>query len=196
MDSRTRAQTTLDFAIAMGIFLLAVSFVFTFIPSLTAPFVDGDQDQSVASDRVASHLSEGALGSPDEPFVVNQTCATVFFDESKQDYTAIPAGCGYNGTGHNERVGLSDRLDIQIELLHVNPNKTGSDRYRVVCVDSNGDIIHEESGTCESDSKYRIGEEPPDTESVTVARRVMTVPDCSFGADVQSCDVTLRVSVW
>jgi hypothetical protein len=194
MDSRTRAQTTLDFAIAMGIFLLAVSFVFTFIPSLTAPFVDGDQDQSVASDRVASHLSEGALGSPDEPFVVNQTCATVFFDESKQDYTAIPAGCGYNGTGHNERVGLSDRLDIQIELLHVDPEKTGSARYRVVCVDSSGNVIHEGTGTCET--TYRIGEEPPDTESVTVARRVMTVPDCSFGADVQSCDVTLRVSVW
>jgi len=64
----------------------------------------------------------------------------------------------------------------------------------VVCVDSSGNVIHEGTGTCET--TYRIGEEPPDTESVTVARRVMTVPDCSFGADVQSCDVTLRVSVW
>ena len=42
----SRAQSPLDFAIAMGIFLVAVTFVFTFIPSLTAPFVEGNQDRS------------------------------------------------------------------------------------------------------------------------------------------------------
>ena len=66
MRDDTRAQTPLDFAIAMGIFLVAVTFVFTFIPSMTTPFVEGNQDRSVTADRVAGHLTEDALGSPDE----------------------------------------------------------------------------------------------------------------------------------
>jgi len=82
MQDSTRGQTVIDFAIAMGVFLVAVAFVFTFIPSLTTPFVEGNQDTSVTADRVASHLAEGALGDPADPFVVDEGCAEVFFDAS------------------------------------------------------------------------------------------------------------------
>lgn len=192
-----RGQTTLDFAIAMGLFLLTVSFTFMFIPSLTAPFVSANQDGSVAADRVASHLAMGALGDPDEPYVVDQDCATPFFEDAEM--SQVPASCGYAGSSFKERVGLDDRRGLRIEMLHVDPSRSGESRFRQVCVDSDGNVTHEETGSCQVD--YSIGDEPTSDSSVTVAHRVVTVPDCEFGTDpygssIESCDVTVRVIVW
>ena len=140
MTGQDRAQTPLDFAIAMSIFLLAVTFVFTFIPSLTAPFVEGNQDKTVTADRVASHLAEGALGDPAEPFVVDDDCARPFFDESTDD-SDIPSTCGYSGVNLSERVGVNtDRLQVNVTIEQVNATASGDDRFRTVCIDSNGEI--------------------------------------------------------
>jgi hypothetical protein len=200
MTGQDRAQTPLDFAIAMGIFLLAVTFVFTFIPSLTAPFVEGNQDKSVTADRVASHLAEGALGDPAEPFVVDDSCAEVFFNKSN----TIPSHCGYsdNGDGDydlSERVGVdTDRLQVNVTIEQINASADGDDRFRTVCTDADGGaVIHEEvSGTSCGGAEFMVGDEPTDSSSVVVARRIVTIPDCQFGSDVESCDVTLKVRVW
>lgn len=190
-----RGQTTLDFAIAMGLFLLAVAFTFMFIPSLTTPFVAGQQDGSVAADRVASHLSEGGLGDPDEPFVVEQSCATPFFADA--DPSNVPDHCGYSGTGYEERVGVGDNLDVHVDVVHVEPDSEGDARFRIVCVDG-GTVTHNGTSTdCESKDPadvYRIGPEPTSDSSVSVARRIVTFPDCEFEKD--SCDATIRVMVW
>ena len=191
-----RAQTTLDFAIAMGVFLVTVAFVFTFIPSLTAPFVDGDQDKSVTADRVASHLAEGGLGDPAEPFVVDDSCAEVFFDESTVDGD-IPSTCGFSGDNLSERVGVNtDRLQVNVTIEQVNTTATSDDpfdRFRTVCIDSNGDVNHtERASSCPN--KFVIGETADADDSVVVARRIVTIPGCTF--DTESCDVTLKVRVW
>ena len=203
MTGQDRAQTPLDFAIAMGIFLLAVTFVFTFIPSLTAPFVEGNQDKTVTADRVASHLAEGGLGDPAEPFVVNDSCAEVFFNKSN----TIPSYCGYSDNGNgdynlSERVGVdTDRLQVNVTIEQVNTTATRDDRFdrfRTVCTRADGGaIIHEEvSGTSCGGAEFMVGDEPTDDDSVVVARRIVTIPDCQFGSDVESCDVTLKVRVW
>ena len=193
MTGQDRAQTPLDFAIAMSIFLLAVTFVFTFIPSLTAPFVEGNQDKSVTADRVASHLAEGGLGDPAEPFVVNDSCAEVFFDESTDDGN-IPSTCGYSGDNLGERVGVdTDRLQVNVTIEQVNTTATGDDRFRTVCIDSNGDVSHtERASSCPN--KFVVGETADADDSVVVARRIVTIPGCTF--DTETCDVTLRVEVW
>ena len=193
MTGQNRAQTPLDFAIAMGIFLLAVTFVFTFIPSLTAPFVQGDQDKSVTADRVASHLAEGAFGEPGDPFVVDDDCARPFFDESTDDGD-IPSTCGYSGDELGERVGVdTDRLQVNVTIEQVNTTATGDDRFRTVCIDSNGDVNHtERASSCPN--KFVVGETADADDSVVVARRIVTIPGCTF--DTKSCDVTLRVEVW
>ena len=195
MRDDTRAQTPLDFAIAMGIFLVAVTFVFTFIPSMTTPFVEGNQDRSVTADRVAGHLTEDALGSPDDPFVVNDSCAEVFFNASTND-TDIPAPCGYSGDDVYERVGVDgDRLGVNVTVEQVDTTASGNDRLRTVCVDGNGDVAHEDSaGTC--DVNFTVGDEPGERSSLVVARRIVTIPGCSFGPGVSACDVTLTVRVW
>ena len=190
----SRAQSPLDFAIAMGIFLVAVTFVFTFIPSLTAPFVEGNQDRSAAADRVASHLAEGGLGDPADPFVVDETCATVFFDGSTDDGD-VPSGCGYSGDDTDERVGVDgDRLRVNVTVEQVNATASGDDRFRTVCHNSSVGVIHEENVSFDCDVRYTVGGEPSDRSSIVVARRVVTIPGCSFG--VESCDAIMKVRVW
>ena len=195
MTGRNRAQTPLDFAIAMGIFLLTVTFVFTFIPSLTAPFVEGDQDKSVTADRVASHLAEGALGDPAEPFVVDDSCAEVFFDGSTVD-SDIPSTCGFSGDDLGERVGVdTDRLQVNVTVEQIDPDESGDARFRMVCVDKDDDVSHADNGTApDCDEKFAVGETADADDSVVVARRIVTIPGCTF--DTETCDVTLRVEVW
>ena len=196
-EDRSRAQTTLDFAIAMGIFLLAIAFVFSFIPSLTAPFVTGGQDGSVTGDRIASHLAEGGLGNPNEPYVVNTTCADTFFNESTQDASHVPLGCGYDGTGIHERVGVADRHDVEVQLLRINATASGDDRFEFVCSFDNGTIGNvSDRSDCDptdGDVLYATDEGVPNDRSTTVTRRIVTIPGCDFGTD--GCDVTLRVKV-
>jgi hypothetical protein len=192
--TNSRAQTTLDFAIAMGIFLLAVAFVFTFIPSLTSPFVDSNQERSVVADRTASHLAEGALGDPNRPLIVEEACATAFFGNK-----SVPTECDGFGDGKtHERLGLSPDIGFNISLVHVNASASGKERYRTVCIAEDGEsIIHEGDSdkSCDKDLRYTIGDEPRESDSVTVARRIVTVENCEFeGAD--ACDATLLVEVY
>ena len=187
----SRAQSPLDFAIAMGIFLVAVTFVFTFIPSLTAPFVEGNQDRSATADRVASHLAEGGLGDPADPFVVDETCATDFFaGRSNSD-------CGYSGDDTDERVGVDgDRLRVNVTVEQVDPDASRDDRFRTVCHDDTHGVVHEDEANSSTscDVRYTVGDEPSDRSSIVVARRVVTIPGCSFG--VESCDAIMKVRVW
>ena len=194
MTGQDRAQTPLDFAIAMSIFLLAVTFVFTFIPSLTAPFVEGNQDKTVTADRVASHLAEGGLGDPAEPFVVDDNCARPFFDESTDDGD-IPSTCGYSGDELGERVGVdTDRLQVNVTVEQIDPDATGDARFRTVCVDQSGDVSQASNTSITCDEEFVVGETADADDSVVVARRIVTIPGCTF--DTESCDATLRVEVW
>jgi hypothetical protein len=194
MTDSTRAQTPLDFAIAMGVFLVAVIFVFTFIPSMTTPYVEGNQDRSVTANRVADHLSEGALGDPADPFVLNGSCATDFFADTPN------SSCGYSGSDFYERVGVNDdRLGVNVTVEQVDTTASGDDRFRTVCHNGSVGVIHEENTSFDCDTRYVAGDESGNQSSVVVARRIVTIPGCDFdtgSTDVKSCDATLRVRVW
>ncbi|MFB6269508.1 MAG: hypothetical protein ABEH83_06165 [Halobacterium sp.] len=88
----TRAQTTVDFAIGISIFLVTVAFAFAFLPGVIAPFTDTDVGDPVSANRVADHLATDRLGSPDHPYVLNATEAAVFFDsdDALADTVAVP----------------------------------------------------------------------------------------------------------
>ena len=194
MTDSTRAQTPLDFAIAMGVFLVAVIFVFTFIPSMTTPYVEGNQDRSVTANRVADHLSEGALGDPADPFVLNDSCATDFFADTPN------SNCGYSGSDFYERVGVNDdRLGVNVTVEQVDTTASGDDRFRTVCHNGSVGVIHEENASFDCDTRYVAGDESGNQSSVVVAQRIVTIPGCDFdtgSTDVKSCDATLRVRVW
>ena len=54
--SGDRGQTTQDFAIGIGIFILAIAFVFAFVPTIITPFADAGGAQTAQSDRVAATI--------------------------------------------------------------------------------------------------------------------------------------------
>lgn len=84
---RGRAQTTLDFAIGMSVFLIAVTFVFSFIPGMLQPFTGSNEAKTVVADRVADSLAEGMLGDPSEPYILDRTCTIAFFAAEHSDGT-------------------------------------------------------------------------------------------------------------
>lgn len=188
-----RGQTTLDFAIAMGVFLLAIAFVFSFIPTLTAPFLDGDQELSAATDRTASHLAEGALGHPGKPFIAEEPCATALFDER-----SAPSSCGFEGATTREHLGLSDRIDVEVEMVRIYPDNPPGDRERLVCATSGGDILNKTDSICNVTYSIATDDTPDEERSVTVSRRVVSMQSCLFDNYEAggACDVTLIVRMW
>lgn len=143
-----RAQTTLDFAIGMSVFLLTVAFAFTFVPSMTAPFVDGSQPDTATADRVASHLAEGQLADPDDPYVLNETCTQKFFENN-----TAPDHCAFEeDPGFRERIGVDDGANVNVTLERA--TYVGGDR--------------------QYDVEYGIGDDPENADSIVVARRVVS----------------------
>jgi hypothetical protein len=112
-----RAQTTVDFAIGAGIFLLVVAFVFAFIPGTFTPFVDADQPQS--ADRAAATLAGGELGNPDQPYVLDHACTATFFDHFRNGANA-PATCRFDHEAGtlNEALGVPNTTNVNVSIRH------------------------------------------------------------------------------
>ena len=83
-----RAQTAIDFAVAMGVFLLAVAFVLAFVPSMFAPFFGHGVGDTVTADRAAATVIDGHLSEGGTP-VLNETATRDFFSkcETSSDLT-------------------------------------------------------------------------------------------------------------
>ena len=85
-DRSDRAQTALDFAAAMGVFLLALAFVLAFIPSMFAPFFDAGAGSELRGDRAAATLVEAELvEEPGSPAVLDPDAIESFFDGCDED---------------------------------------------------------------------------------------------------------------
>ena len=83
-----RGQTTLDFAVAMSIFLVTVLFVLAYAPTMFDPFAGGSGTKLVVADRAATTLSADVLvASTADPGVLSIGCVAEFFDKSVDDAT-------------------------------------------------------------------------------------------------------------
>ena len=60
-DHQSRGQTSIDFVVGIGVFLLAVAFVLAFVPSMFAPFFGMGAGDALTADRSAAYLAENAL---------------------------------------------------------------------------------------------------------------------------------------
>jgi len=180
-----RAQTTLDFAIGMSIFLITVAFVLSFSTGITEPFADTDQAHTVTADRVADALAGGMLGDHEEPSVLDDECTTAFFGGPD------PGDCNFDpGNALKVRVGLEGRPSgTEPELnVTVRGNLTNdADGADVLCWDD-GDQVVVEADNADCDDRYTAGPTPPtDTGSVVVARRMVSI---------NGIDATVLVRVW
>ncbi|WP_224269570.1 DUF7287 family protein [Haloprofundus salinisoli] len=174
-----RAQTTIDFAIGAGVFLLTVAFVVAFVPSMLAPFADGGQEDTVVADRVASNLVGGTLSAPGTPYRVDGECAAVFFDAP----VASDPDCGFDGTSLNERVGVAADVRLNVTL---DGDWTGDGVERLCWDENERRVVAASASGC--DHRFEDGDTPPtDTNSVVVAWRTV-----SFAGD----PAQLEVRVW
>jgi hypothetical protein len=104
-----RAQTTQDYAVGIGVFLLTVAFVFSYVPSAlgVAETADAGAESAVAdrlaTDLVATHSVDGYSTRLDEPavsaFFANGSMSTIRADYDLADTTLANVTLEYaNGT--------------------------------------------------------------------------------------------------
>ncbi|WP_117591728.1 DUF7287 family protein [Haloprofundus halophilus] len=169
--SSSRAQTTIDFAIGAGVFLLAVAFVVAFVPSMLSPFAGGGQEDTVVADRVASQLVGGTLSAPETPYRVDGECAAAFFDAS----VAGDPDCEFDTDAStvNERVGVSDRVRLNVTL---DGDRTGDGVERLCWDDDERRIVEADASGCDDANRFEAGPTPPtDSSSVVVAWRTVSL---------------------
>ena len=145
-----RAQTTIDFAIGISLFLVVAAFVIAFVPTIFAPFESTEGPQT--ADRIATSLSTDRLGDPSEPHVLNATCTSDFFTQLNGG-DAAPSTCRFDASADTTR-----------ELFALN-------RPRGV----NVTIRHANDSVVDSGGRLAAGPTPPETASVTAAARVVSL---------------------
>ncbi len=99
--TRERGQTTLDFFVGVSVFLVTVGLVLTFVPGMLDPFAGGREVNALAADRAATELTTDVLGNPRDPYALNETRVSAFFDPS---------------TDVNGLLGLADPVAVNATL--------------------------------------------------------------------------------
>jgi hypothetical protein len=161
-----RAQTTLDFAFGIGVFLLVLAFAFTFVPGMIEPFDAGTATETVGANRVADSLAEGMLGDPATPYVLNTTCTVGFFNAS------VPPGCSYTGSTVRDRIAFSPTQDVNVTLR----GAVSDDQYRRLCWNGTAFGGVGTSDCSGGDLELSTGNAvPSDRQSSVTARRVVSV---------------------
>lgn len=187
-----RAQTTLDFAVGISIFIVAVSFAVTFVPGMLDPFTAGPQSNTVGADRVATQLSTSTFAEPTNPYVLTEVCTVEFFSTARSGGGTL-SSCPATGDSLREWIGLSDRQGVNISIEGDDNANLSTDVERLCFDITRGEIV-QESNAGDCDPVFEAGDDPPGSSaSVTLARRTMLIP--SPGAQ-KGYDATLEVRVW
>ena len=181
--SGARGQTTLDFAVGVSVLLLTLATVFLFVPGALGVFTEGGQENIGSANRIASSLSEGLLGDPTRPHLLNRTCTVEFFDDNS------PSHCRHTGANLSDRVGLNQFMTANVTLQ--SNLSIDSDDRDILCWDDDDSILVERDNSTFCDGNYvdfRIGSTPPTGSATTVtARRIV---------EIEGIDATLLVEVW
>jgi hypothetical protein len=111
---RDRAQTAQDFAVGIGLFLLAVAFVFAFVPQVVSPYDVGiGASESAQADRAATMIV-GNLSVEDRPNELDHDAADDYFEptpgndvsvDQLRDRTGLPFSSRINVTVRNVETG-------------------------------------------------------------------------------------------
>jgi hypothetical protein len=144
-----RGQTTIDYAIGIGLFLVAVAFVFLSLPSMFGPFNSADGDFLILADRSADQLTaELLVEDVTDPSVLNTTCTVEFFDNDTDT-----GNCRYDTDGADPATALGiDRVGISANVTI----RDDADRIRTI------------DGT-----DLAVGDAPGPNDNIAVARRAV-----------------------
>jgi hypothetical protein len=147
-----RGQTTTDFTVGMGLFLVTLVVVVGFLPSVFGPFDTDTGSQAVVAERVADRLAADLLvREPTEPTVLNATCTAAFFAAGGSE----PPGCRYP----------ADSADLA--------DAVGTRSFRTL------NVTVEDGGAVETVEGTRLaaGPDPSGAASVVTTRRTVLLDD-------------------
>jgi len=179
-----RGQTTIDFALGISIFLVALAFIVVFVPGMLQPFVGGTQAETPAANRIADDLSQRLLGNASHPYALETDCTREFFT------AGAPAACQFDAGTLQEQVGVLDRTNVNVTIRG---NVTGDADEATLCWNDAGDeFVEQDDATCSpgvgGDVLLARGSDPTVQGGKTIsARRV---------ALLQGHDVTIEVVLW
>jgi len=183
-DSRTvasrerRGQTTLDFAVGMSIFLVALVFVLAFVPGMLEPFSGGTQSETPAVNRVADDLTQRTLTDGDQAYVLDETCTVALFTSGS------PSACRYDGDSLSDKVGILERSPVNV-TIRGDLDSSGSDSF--LCWDGTADTVRER-GHPDCDTVLSAGSKPAGSGGKTVSAHRVALLDGE--------DVTIEVVMW
>ena len=169
-----RAQTQIDFAVGAGVFLLALAFVITFLPTLFEPFTAAETAAPVVGDRVAAGALDllGASATPGstlhastEPGVLSPACTVAFFETNAT--LANASDCPFDADDDLDALFEVDG-DVGV-IVHELNESAPAENPAVVDVETR-------AGTFE-DVELRRSTADPTTpvEDVTVSGRIVSV---------------------
>ncbi|WP_222919418.1 hypothetical protein [Natrinema sp. SYSU A 869] len=142
-----RGQTTQDFAVGIGVFLLAIAFVFSFLPSLVTPYESSGGAKTAQADRIADRIVDDlGTGSGNE---INFT--DYAGDDNLTEEVGLRASSGDV---------VYDNLNISIKYVNnsttLNPSTTAGEPYTNQSAASSARIITLENGSNECDPACRL----------------------------------------
>ncbi|MFC4543708.1 hypothetical protein ACFO5R_17415 [Halosolutus amylolyticus] len=136
-----RGQTTQDFAVGIGVFILAVAFVFSYVPSLVTPYDSSVGGAETAqADRIADRIVENTTDSS-TPNELNGSLYQERFADVPENLTAV---LGLRASDDDD---VFDRVNITIESLgdepvddewsggHTYDDQSAASSARIVTVD-------------------------------------------------------------
>ena len=106
---RARGQTTQDFVVGIGVFLLAVAFVFSYVPSLITPYASYGGGESAQADRIAATVVDDLSENPDRPNHLNGSAFVETYEGV--DSFDLAADLGLRATDTN----AIDRVNVSLE---------------------------------------------------------------------------------
>lgn len=147
-----RGQTTQDFAVGIGVFILAVAFVFSFLPSIVTPYDSSVGGAETAqADRIADRALEVlSTGAKPNELEQSELTASKWDDEDKLAETF-----GLR-TADDENI-LIDRMNVRVEEPDTgdlgDPDWTFGSDYDDQAAASSARIVTVDDGT---DDAYRL----------------------------------------
>lgn len=128
------AQTQLDFAVGIGIFLVAFGVVLAGTTPLLTPFTTG-QENIATSDRIADKLTNTLLTTGNEQYTLDKDCTTVFFETFQSSPQEPPENCRYDEFDSDETLndvfGVDQTYYINITIKDTNDNIVTIDGTRL-----------------------------------------------------------------
>lgn len=119
---RERGQTTQDFAVGIGVFMLAIAFVFSFVPSMLSPY-DSGGGESAQADRVAAAILENVT---DEDGPRNHVNGSAFDDRiADHNSTELATDLGLRSTSSL----AVDRVNVSLESVNQSSDLSRADRH-------------------------------------------------------------------